>query len=197
MQVPPFTFDSFEALTPKQSKELFQWYVNDIPFRLQQLQIYLDEETSGKIQLTKSKESLVSLWNWFSTTIRTRKRSETELQEELNTVPEWLHPFIIADDQKFTLESVVVGMDISIYFAEVFIQFHPEVKWGYFTKPKKRVSVNEPVILGFINGMEMNPRRIVDTIMWQSVKKTSTDGLIDAYNIWEHFVPNTAEINNL
>lgn len=190
MQVPPFTFDSFESLTPKQAKALFQWYVNDIPFRLQQLQNYLDEETLGKIQLTKTKDSLVPLWDWFSATIRTRKRSESELQEELNTVPEWLHPSILADDEKLTLDSVVVGMDISIYFAEVFIRYHPGVQWGYFTKPQKRVSVNEPVLLGFMKGMEMNPRRIVDTLMWQAVKKTSTDGLAEAYTIWENFVPN-------
>ena len=36
----------------------------------------------------------------------------------------------------------------------------------------------------------MNPMRIVDTLMWQAVKKTSKDGLAEAYTIWENFVPN-------
>lgn len=193
MQIPPFEFSSFEALTPKQAKEIFQWYVNDIPFRLKQLQTCLDEETGGEIRLTKSKESLGPIWDWFSDTIQTRIRSESELQEEIKAVPEWLYPAIIADNEKLALESSVVGMDIAIYFAEVFIKHHSGINWGYFTKPKSRVSVNEPVLLGFMKGIDMNPRRIVDTLMWQAVKKTGNDGLVETYKIWENFVLDSSQ----
>lgn len=188
MQIPPFTFSSFQSLRPKQAKEIFQWYVNDIPARLEQLQKYLDEETGGEIQLTKKPETLGPLWNWFSNTIETRKRSESELQEELKAVPNWLHSTVIANDEKLTFESLAVGMDIAIYFAEVFISNHTDVYWGYFVRPKSRVSVNEPVLLGFAHGMDLNPRRIVDTVMWQYVQKKSNDGLLEAYQVWEKFL---------
>ena len=34
MQIPPFPVKSFDLLTTRQAKEIFKWYTDDIPARL-------------------------------------------------------------------------------------------------------------------------------------------------------------------
>ena len=77
---------------------------------------------------------------------------------------------------------------LRIYSAFSFVLFSA-LYWGFFTKPKSRVSVNEPVLLGFENGLDMNPRRIVDTLMWQCANGKSSEGLYEVFEIWSKFVP--------
>lgn len=112
-----------------------------------------------------------------------------EFKESLDAVPKWLHEYIVAGKYKLTTESLSIGMDVAIYLGEVFVHEFPQIYWGFFTKPKSRVSVNEPVLLGFENGLDMNPRRIVDTLMWQCANGKSSEGLYEAFEIWSKFVP--------
>lgn len=39
--------------------------------------------------------------------------------------------------------------DIGIYFGQVFLNNHSNIKWGFYTKPKTDFFVNLPVLLGF------------------------------------------------
>ena len=111
------------------------------------------------------------------------------IKESLDAVPKWLHEYIVAGKYKLTTESLSIGMDVAIYLGEVFVHEFPQIYWGFFTKPKSRVSVNEPVLLGFENGLDMNPRRIVDTLMWQCANGKSSEGLYEVFEIWSKFVP--------
>ena len=49
MQIPPFPVKSFDLLTTRQAKEIFKWYTDDIPARLDQLQKCIDADVDGKI----------------------------------------------------------------------------------------------------------------------------------------------------
>lgn len=188
MQIPPFPVKDFAELTAKQAKQIFEWYVGEIPSRLKQLQAYLDEETHGAVKLTKDIETLRPLWDWFSGTIKTRERSPEELQKDLENAPEWLHPTILEDSAKIAWESLSVGMDIAICFAEVMIEHNPRIHWDYFTKSKKRMSVNEPVLLGFKNGMDLNPRLVTNNLMLKHIRQKKDTGLSGLYDVWLTYI---------
>lgn len=129
------------------------------------------------------------MWSWLVANIQLQELTESDLKESLDAVPKWLHEYIVAGKYKLTTESLSIGMDVAIYLGEVFVHEFPQIYWGFFTKPKSRVSVNEPVLLGFENGLDMNPRRIVDTLMWQCANGKSSEGLYEAFEIWSKFVP--------
>lgn len=187
LQVPPFEITRFDTLSATQAKEFFHWYLSDIPTRLSQLQILLDEETNGELKLTKDVSSLEPLWEWFSKRIKVRNRTEEEIDSALKGAPAWLRPTIIADNRKLTTETLSVGMDIAIHFAEVMVANNPSIHWGYFTKPKSRVSVNEPVLLGFVNGMELNPRHILNNLMLGRIRGKN-NSITETYNTWLHLI---------
>jgi len=130
-----------------------------------------------------------NLWSWLVANIQLQELTESDLKESLDAVPKWLHEYIVAGKYKLTTESLSIGMDVAIYLGEVFVHEFPQIYWGFFTKPKSRVSVNEPVLLGFENGLDMNPRRIVDTLMWQCANGKSSEGLYEVFEIWSKFVP--------
>lgn len=184
MMVPPFEVPNFRLLKKKQADQIFNWYVGEIPFRLKLLQEYLDLKTDSKIKLTGEPETLRMLWSWFLGTITTRKRTKEELENDLKDVPEYLHRQIEQDDKKIEWESLSIGMDIAIYFAEIVICHHPNIHWGYFTKPKNRMSVNEPVLLGFLGQDDLNPRLIVNNCMLHSLRDKDPNKLWDCYNFW-------------
>ena len=61
-------------------------------------------------------------------------------------------------------------------------------KWGYFTKPKNRFSVNEPVLLGFKDNDDLNPRLIVENCTRKSAKEKMDDRLLKIYNTWMKYI---------
>ena len=189
MQVPPFEIETFEKLSAKQAKDIFHWYIGEIPFRLKQLQEYLDTETNNSIMLTKEIDTLSPLWKWFCNTIQTREKTAAEIQEELLNTPEWLHPVVRSKKEKPTYETLAVAMDIAIYFAEVIIHHNPCIQWGYFTRPKSRVSVNEPTLVGFSDGMDLNPRLIVNNLLLKHIRTQETKDLKAVYDIWLSYIP--------
>lgn len=184
MMVPPFEIDDFAKLSTKEAKEHFNWYISQIPFRLQQLEKYLNEELKENIKFDFSPSSLLDIWKCFESYVKTDKKTNKEIKEELEKYPQWLHESILETDYKFTVESLVVGMDIAIYFAETIIRNNPVIKWGYFTKPKSRMSVNKPVLLGFQASQDLDPREIVLNCMRKSYENKQFDRLFNIYNIW-------------
>lgn len=79
--------------------------------------------------------------------------------------------------------------EAAIYFAEVIRRNNANIlHWGYFTKPKSRMSVNEPVLLGFVKGMDMNPHRIVYNCTLDSIREPEKNRLFDLYHVWMEYV---------
>lgn len=91
MQIPPFPVKSFDLLTTRQAKEIFKWYTDDIPARLDQLQKCIDADVDGTVQLTRGKDSLRPLWSWLVANIQLQELTESDLKESLDAVPKWLH----------------------------------------------------------------------------------------------------------
>lgn len=186
---PVSTSKSFDDFTKEEAKQYFDWYVAQSDVRIKQLQRYIVETGMSGIVLDGTIESLIPLWKWFEGNIRTEKKNEEEIEAALVGQPEWVHPYIRAIDWKLTVLTQALAVDISIYFAKVFIDQNPGIKWGYYTKPKNREYVNRPVLLGFVNNIVMDPRLIVFNCCLDSVEEKKETRLSNIFNAWVKNIP--------
>ena len=137
--------------------------------------------------LDYSDKSLISLWEWYETKIEMVLKDENEYQNELKQYPEWLRGEI--SNKKFSYSMLKYALDVSIYFAEVVIKNSGgKIEWGYFTTPKRRDSVNEPVLLGFRNNIDMNPRQIILNATRRSSKERESARLYNLYVTWKEYI---------
>ena len=186
MMTCPFEYDSFKNLRKKEAEKYFNWYVNQIEYRITALKEAVLQDRR-KIALNYSLESLIPLWDWYETKIRLVNKSEDELKKEFAKYPKWLHSEILRT--KISPETLSYGMDIAVYFAEVVIREScGRIRWGYFTTPRNRMSVNEPVLLGFKGNMDMNPRLVIVNCTRRSSREANRDRLIDLYHTWMAYV---------
>ncbi len=59
---------------------------------------------------------------------------------------------------------------------------------GIFYRAKKRQSVNEPVLLGFKNNVDLNPRLVLLNLLRRSSKEINEKRLYDIYHVWMKYV---------
>lgn len=175
----PFKFHQFDELSKKQADSFYKWYVGQISHRIDVLKKYVHIEEK-EIAFDFSPESLIPLWEWFEQKIVIEEKTEEELKKEYERYPDWMHDEI--SKTKIAMETLDIGMDIAIYFAEVIRKQYPEkIYWGYFTKPKNQMYVNQPVLLGFRADIPLCPAQIVKVCMWKSSEKTKKTRLYDVY----------------
>lgn len=186
MMVPPFKHTGFENLKKKETHEYFKWYVSQIGHRIKVLEDYILNEGENII-FDYSPESLIPLWTWYEKKIIIVDKMADEFAEDLSKYPEWMHNEI--SKTKISLETLKFGMDIAIYFAEIIIkECNGKIQWGYFTKPKNRMSVNEPTLLGFEGNNDLNPRLIVINCTRRSSRESKNTRLYDVYNTWMEYI---------
>ena len=184
IMIPPFKHDGFEHLNRKQAEEYFQWYMSQIDYRIK---ILSDAVSSSSVLLDFTVDSLIDLWEWYEDKIIVEKKTEEELKEEVGKYPSWMEKEI--STTKISLDTWKIGMDVAIYFAEVFRKAAGEtIYWGYFTKPKKRASVNQPVLLGFKKEMDLDARRVVVNCTRHSSEERKKTRLYDMVNVWMKYI---------
>lgn len=186
LMIPPFEHQGFTELNGKQVKEYFQWYIRQIDYRIEVLNTYLLNQ-GEKIDFNYLPESLIPLWEWYERNIIIENKTEEELISEFNKYPEWMKDEI--SNTKISIQTLKFGMDIAIYFAQVIIKNSSgKIDWGYFTKPKNMMSVNQPVLLGFKANMDLNPRLIVINCTRHSSKEKDNMRLYQMYKTWMEYV---------
>lgn len=173
---PPFEHCKFDLFSKKQASEYFEWYTKQSFLRINLLQEYINTTTIEKVELDFSDYSLIPLWEWYENFVL--------LNDEINTKT----VSIDNGEPLFSNEVLKIALDVSFYFAELFIKHNSSVKWGYFTKPKNRISVNKPVLLGFKYDKCLDPRLIVENCSYRSLKVKNSDALYDIYNNWLVFL---------
>lgn len=175
----PFKFHQFDELSKKQADIFYKWYVGQISHRIDVLKKYVHSEEK-EIAFDFSPESLIPLWEWFEQKIVIEKKTEEELKNEYDRYPDWMYDEI--SKTKISMETLDIGMDIAIYFAEVIRKQYPEkIDWGYFTKPKNQMYVNQPVLLGFRADIPLCPTQIVKVCIWKSSENAKKTRLYDVY----------------
>lgn len=174
--VSPFDFDSFDNINKKQADEYFRWYISQSETRIDLLRAFIDDNHSGGINLDDSPNSLVSLWKWFEDEILFGGQSFCRESENDGC------------NAEFSSEVLKIITDISFYFAEVFLHNNPSIAWGYFTKPKNRMSVNKPVLVGFKADMDLDPRLVVSNCAYRSLDNKNSENLYNIYKNWLEFI---------
>lgn len=182
---PPFESISFVEMNKKQAQEYFEWYMNQINIRISLLKSEITKDGEN-MDFDFSVESLIPLWNWYRKKITFRELSENEYNDLIHSYPDWMKEHI--SRYNLSYETLLYGEDVAIYFAQVFIHNNPTIKWGYFTKPKNRASVNEPTLLGFKYDKDLNPRLIIENITRRADKENQGDSLFDIYQVWLKYV---------
>lgn len=183
----PYQSCKFEDMNKADSEKYFQWFISSIEDRIKQLQKFVKLDDPSII-LDYSPSSLISIWHWYETKIIIETKTEEEIEKSMDQRPEWMKEILIKNDKKVSMDTWAICMDVSVYFAEVFIKNNPKTHWGYFTKPKIRMSVNSPTILGFISDKDLNPRLILVNLTRKSCLEKSRTRLFDLYNTWATLV---------
>lgn len=183
---PPFEVPHYKDMTIQEAKQLFDWYIAEIPNRIELL-LRACRATGGQLseKLDFTSDSLILIWDWYKNKIKTIPRST----EEINAMKQRLPLFTHGDIKTWDLDrgTQVLAMDISIYFAEIFVRQFPNIKWGYLIKPKSHVDLNQPILIGFKNNDDMNPRTIVINLVRKEVEGKQHNGLIGLFNVWRSF----------
>ena len=179
---PPHDNLSFKEMKKKQAEEYFEWYVSQIPLKIELLE-EIAASDGVKTVFDFTPESLIPIWEWHETKITYRQLTEEEIQAERNMHPEWMWDRIA--DRDLSFDTLYYCMALALYFAEVIIRnANGKVNWGFFSKPKNRMGVNEPTLLGFKCNQDLNPRRVLVNCTRKSAREFKSTRLKDAYDIW-------------
>ena len=179
---PPFELISFEDMKKKQAEQYFVWYIDTIEQRIQNLEKYINL-TGTRMVLDKTPNSLIELWDWFSNHIEVCTKDEQELMLESTMRPDWIKAHIMSDRRKLSLNTIMIAVDISAYFGEVFIKNNPNIYWGYLSKPKKLHGVNRPRLLGFAGDMSVYPYGRVEMCVWKTIETVDNMHLFNMYQV--------------
>ena len=179
---PPFELISFEDMKKKQAEQYFVWYIDTIEQRIQNLEKYINL-TGTRMVLDKTPNSLIELWDWFSNHIEVCTKDEQELMLESAMRPDWIKAHIMSDRRKLSLNTIMIAVDISAYFGEVFIKNNPNIYWGYLSKPKKLHGVNRPRLLGFAGDMSVYVYGRVEVCIWKTIETVDSMHLFNMYQV--------------
>ena len=179
---PPFDLIPFEDMKKKQAEQYFVWYIDTIEQRIQNLEKYINL-TGTHMVLDKTPNSLIELWDWFSNHIEVCTKDEQELMLELAMRPNWIKAHIMSDRRKLSLNTIMIAVDISAYFGEVFIKNNPNIYWGYLSKPKKLHGVNRPRLLWFAGDMSVYVYGRVEVCIWKTIETVDNMHLFNMYQV--------------
>ena len=181
-KTPPIELISFEDMKKKQAEQYFVWYIDTIEQRIQNLEKYINL-TGTRMVLDKTPNSLIELWDWFSNHIEVCTKDEQELMLESAMRPDWIKAHIMSDRRKLSLNTIMIAVDISAYFGEVFIKNNPNIYWGYLSKPKKLHGVNRPRLLGFAGDMSVYVYGRVEVCIWKTIETVDNMHLFNMYQV--------------
>lgn len=188
LMVPPFEFVPFEKMNKKQAKEYFDWFILQTESRILELQAYAKLHGITHSVFDDSIRSLIPVWEWYESQITLTKKSPEEIQRELIGRPKWMHGIIEQSTERLSDLTIATAIDLSFYFAKVFLIHNPSISWGIRTKPKSLASVNRPVLTGFIKDMILDPSRIVIVSAEKSSRAPFSTRLLDLYQTWLGFI---------
>lgn len=188
LMVPPFDFVPFERMNKKQVKEYYDWYILQTEPRISELKRYSISHSVITLPFDNSVDSFTLIWKWFETQITLVPKSQEEMQREITGRPGWMQEIIQQNTNRLSNLTIALAIDISFYFAKVFMMNNPTIFWGVRTKPKMLASVNRPVLMGFINDMILDPSKAIIVNAQRSSHSPSSKRLFDLYQTWLEFI---------
>lgn len=184
LMTPPFKMKNFEEMSDKETREHYDWYISEIPIRLELLESAINSFKSfDRVKLDFSRESLLIVWDWYLENVQIVQKSEGTYQDELLNANPITRDFIKREE--IPKGWLSIAMDISIYFSECFVKNQKQLNWGLVTKPKSLACVNKPVIVGFKNDMKLDATNLLFVLTRKVLKgDKKRDALINLYDNW-------------
>ena len=131
----PFS-KTVKDLSKDEAKQYFDWFLQQIPIRITQLNEYINKSTEYENWTPdNSPESLIQLGEWFSKKISTRVRTHDEIQEIYSTLGKF-QGIITIPETDLSHESFSLAIDIGMYLSQVLLNNVPGLHWELMSKPK-------------------------------------------------------------
>jgi hypothetical protein len=188
--VPP-TSRPRREMTRKEAREYFKWFVDEIPNRIRILErvVKMSMMTEGQNWLAdKSRPSLQVLGDWFAEQVKREPMSEADRAEwsrELEKVEEKYRPIFQFPEWKLTTKTFSLVYDVGMYLGEVLRHAESLLQWQLYTKHKRSVDYQEPVLAGTRIDNYVNPIALVHTIaLGLAEGKETRSALVDVFDIW-------------
>jgi hypothetical protein len=181
---PPFTL-KFREMTNPELKEYYRWYLAMIKIRIGMLTEEVKQSTIFQAwRPDETPSSLDKLGEWFSAQIEVRQRTPDESHEiELRS----RHSISIPKEE-LTNRTFSLAIDIGMYFSQVLIKNHPQVRWEQIFGNKKSIDYGQPVLVGF-GAMPFNPvQMLVSQAYGLATKKKTGKCLRELYEIWSEMI---------
>jgi len=153
----------FSELSKKEADEYYNWFLTHIDERTD----YLREKVSTSLNISIvcldfSLESLKLIWKWFLQVAEISKVPKSvlkEIKKSLRGQPQSLVDHMVEQQKEgLSVFTEYVLRDIGMYLAKMFIANYPCLYWTVINNPKSYISVNEPIIMGFIDDDPSYPK---------------------------------------
>ena len=125
--------------------------------------------------------SLDTLGQWFAGQVETRKCT----QEELKAIKDrLLFPIDVPTDE-LTNRTLSLAMDIGMYFSQVLMHNHPDLKWEQPLNDKRFAEYGQPCLSGF-GPVSLNPIRNAGHVFAHALASKTKTGkrLRELYDYW-------------
>ena len=145
--VPPLA-KPFEEFSDDEVEQYFEWFTEHVDERAEYLREKVATEMCVDInKLDYSAESVKIIWKWF---LGVAEIEKPNLLRKMFTGKTYnAYPFDV-----FTH---YVIRDIGMYISKIFLKY-PSIHWTVKTKPKNYVSVNRPLLVGFVDDNPEYPK---------------------------------------
>ncbi|MCX6148033.1 MAG: hypothetical protein NTW25_12430 [Candidatus Kapabacteria bacterium] len=174
----PFGF-VFKDKTKSEFNQYKEWFETNKEDRLKQLiRLVQSSQEFENWEADFSKYSLKRLGAWLKENIEVEKLSQEEYKLKRLNVPDYIE----INDWDLTNKTYSKLIDIGIYFGEVFIKNHSNLKWEqYFSKIKNDNNQGHMVIKGF-GKVCLNPLNVIYVVGLKMVNNLSdTEKIYIAY----------------
>lgn len=185
LMIPPMRIGRYEDMKKKDAKKHFDWYISEVPKRIEQLRLLLvNFESESSVILDFTPQSLIELWNWYINNVEILDKTEIELENEKSERGIYITKNILKN--KISIEWLAIAVDIGIYFAECMIKNCNNLKWDVIYKPKSLMCVNKPVVVGFKSNIQMDSANLMLVQTRKILKgQYNNKAMFDLFNNWQ------------
>ena len=135
-----------------------------------------------------SDTSLFKLYEWFKQQIAYRVMTQEEKEQIENQIS--ITPLFVGvipiPELTFTVETVTICFDTSIYFGETLVYNTNNLKWKADLASKKYADYAQPLLFKDGNKVPLNPRRIIENVAYNILDKGERDmSFIKLFDTWK------------
>ncbi len=186
VKIPPFANKDIYSFSKEEAKEYYKWFTNVKNERLQILESEV-QRMYPKWKLDYTRNSLITLYEWFEKKVMYRNINDEEKEEIKNQISQTPLFVGVIEVPKitFTEETVSICFDIGIYFGDVFVKNQTGIKWIQKINSTSYIDYAQPLISTKFSKIPINTRRVAEN-MARSIleKKEKRKSFLELFDKW-------------